>query len=102
MPKIYVYFAEQQFIVALLMAMSADLSVRNQHSKFKLLNFQSCNFSTIVILSGSDFAMTGMMTHFEVLGVSPSATAAELKSAFRRKALACHPDKNIDRQDAET
>lgn len=46
--------------------------------------------------------MTGMMTHFEVLGVSPSATAAELKSAFRRKALACHPDKNIDRQDAET
>ena len=35
----------------------------------------------------------GMTTLYEVLGVVPSATLAELRSAFRRRALMVHPDK---------
>lgn len=31
-------------------------------------------------------------THYEILGVEPTATAAELKTAYRRAARATHPD----------
>lgn len=34
------------------------------------------------------------MDYYQVLGVTKSATEAELKSAYRRLALQYHPDKN--------
>lgn len=34
--------------------------------------------------------------YYAVLGVSPEATAKEIASAYRRRALECHPDKNAD------
>ena len=32
-------------------------------------------------------------THYDILGVSPSATEGEIKKAFRVKALSSHPNK---------
>lgn len=41
-----------------------------------------------------------MATYYEILGVQKDATIDEIKAAFRRKALAHHPDKNNNNQDA--
>ena len=38
---------------------------------------------------------------YEILGVSKTATDAELKSAFRKAAMACHPDRNPGDKEAE-
>jgi DnaJ-class molecular chaperone len=38
-----------------------------------------------------------MTTLYEVLGVRPDATTEEIKQAFRRKALECHPDVGANR-----
>ena len=38
---------------------------------------------------------------YETLGVSKTATDAELKSAFRKAAMQCHPDRHPGDQQAE-
>lgn len=39
--------------------------------------------------------------YYEVLGISKSASDSEIKTAHRRKAMKCHPDRNPDNPEAE-
>jgi molecular chaperone DnaJ len=39
--------------------------------------------------------------YYEILGVSKSCTDAEMKSAFRKAAMQCHPDRNPGNKEAE-
>lgn len=40
--------------------------------------------------------------YYEILGIQKSATAAEVKKAYRKKAIEFHPDKNPDDTEAES
>ena len=38
--------------------------------------------------------VTPLKDYYRILGISPSATLAEVKSTYRKKAFALHPDRN--------
>ncbi|CCH60921.1 hypothetical protein TBLA_0D04240 [Henningerozyma blattae CBS 6284] len=42
------------------------------------------------------------MEYYDVLGIQPDATPAEIKKAYRRKAMQTHPDKHPDDPDAQS
>jgi len=39
--------------------------------------------------------------YYDLLGLPKGASAAEIKKAFRKKAMDLHPDRNSDKPDAE-
>ena len=40
--------------------------------------------------------MHAQVSYYEILGVEKSATTDDIKKAYRKRALQCHPDKGGD------
>jgi len=47
-----------------------------------------------VVKQGSDGSVMSKRDYYEILGVERTASESELKSAFRKLAMQCHPDRN--------
>ncbi|WVZ56211.1 hypothetical protein U9M48_006779 [Paspalum notatum var. saurae] len=52
----------------------------------------SASFSTVAAAAAPDHAPPPSSSFYDVLGLRPGASAREIKAAYRRLALAVHPD----------
>lgn len=51
-------------------------------------------------LRGLSTSVTVLKSHYDALGITPKATQAEVKSAYYKKSMEFHPDRNKGSDDA--